>query len=491
MNETKMTLTPRVAGDGGATGLDRSAAAGADFGRQPPRPGGWGRWILVVALIAASYLGYKHFTQPAAEIQAATDAGAATQPASGKSKHSGDRGSAQPVGVATIQPRDVHVIVNALGTVTPLATVTVVSQISGYLQQVAFTEGQRVKKGDFIAQIDPRPYQALKAQYEGQLAHDQGLLDQARVDDVRYQTLLKQNSIARQTADDQKYIVKQYEGTVAADQALIDAQALNIAYCHIISPVDGRIGIRQVDAGNFVQAGSSSSATGIAVVTQLQPMSVIFSVPEDALNKIAPKMRDGGKLTATAYDRANVKQLATGAVTVLDNQVDTTTGMVKLRAFFDNQDEALFPNQFVNIRLLVDTLQAAIAAPTAGVQHGAPGDYAYIVGADGKASVRVLKLGQTDGDFVQVLSGLAIGDRVVTDGADRLREGAEARVVSDSAQTGAAAVKQADAAPADPAAAGAAPADPSQGHQHHGRRQKDGAVDAPKPADGTSGDAAQ
>jgi multidrug efflux system membrane fusion protein len=343
---------------------------------------------------------------------------------------------------------------------------------------VGFTEGQHVKKGDFLAQIDPRPYEALKAQYEGQLAHDQGLLAQARADDVRYQTLLKQNSIARQTAEDQVYIVKQYEGTVRADQALVDAQALNITYSHIVSPVDGRVGLRLVDAGNYVQAAST---TGIAVITQLQPMTVIFSVPEDALGKIQARMRDGGKLTATAYDRSNVKLLATGAVTVLDNQVDTTTGMVKLRAQFDNQDEALFPNQFVNIRLLVDTLQNAIAAPTAAVQHGAPGDYTYVVDADGKARVRVLKLGQTDGDYVAVTSGLSAGDVVVVDGADRLREGAAVRVVSDVSQK-----KEAEAAPASAAPAASTSADPPQGERRH-RHSKDGA----QPNTGAGGNGGQ
>ena len=213
--------------------------------------------------------------------------------------------------MATVAPRDIHVVINALGTVTPIATVTVVSQISGYLQSVAFTEGQHVKKGDVLAQIDPRPYQALKAQYEGQLAHDQGLLDQAKSDDARYQTLLKQNSIAAQTAQNQKFVVEQYEGTVRSDQALIDAQNLNLTYARIVSPVDGRIGLRLVDPGNYVTAGS---ATGIAVITQMQPMSVLFSVPEDALDKILPKIRDGSELVAVAYDRANVKKLATGAV---------------------------------------------------------------------------------------------------------------------------------------------------------------------------------
>ncbi len=470
MNETEITLHPRQA-LGGAPETPAPHSETQVWPGPPPSPKTW-RWLALLVAVILAYAGWRQFMQPSAEPAPAQTA----QDQGGKTTGRGsERRGRQPVGVATVQPRDVNVAINALGTVTPIATVSVVSQISGYLQQVAFTEGQHVKKGDFLAQIDPRPYEALKAQYEGQLAHDQGLLEQAKVDDVRYQALLKQNSIARQTAEDQIYIVKQYEGTVRADQALVDAQALNIAYAHIVSPVDGRVGLRLVDAGNYVQAGSSN---GIAVVTQLQPMSVIFSVPEDALNKIAPKMRDGAKLTATAYDRANVKKLATGVVTVLDNQVDTTTGMVKLRATFDNQDEALFPNQFVNIRLLVDTLKDAIAAPTAAVQHGAPGDYTYIVTEDGKASVRVLKLGQVDGDYVQVLSGLNAGDRVVVDGADRLREGAEVRMVGDNAAQNAAPAPDAAATPS-PAAAtplmDAPAADASQDHTHHRRKQNDGA----------------
>ncbi len=490
MNETEITLHPRQA-LGGAPETPAAPASETQAwpGGPPPSKKPW-RWLVLLVAVVLCYAGWRHFMQPSAEPAPASTA---QDQAAKTTARGSDRGGRQPVGVATVQPRDVNVVISALGTVTPIATVTVVSQISGYLQQVAFTEGQHVKKGDFLAQIDPRPYQALKAQYEGQLAHDQGLLEQARVDDTRYQALLKQNSIARQTAEDQIYVVKQYEGTVRADQALVDAQALNIAYAHIVSPVDGRVGLRLVDAGNYVQAGSSN---GIAVVTQLQPMSVIFSVPEDALNKIAPKMRDGAKLTATAYDRANVKKLATGVVTVLDNQVDTTTGMVKLRATFDNQDEALFPIQFVNVRLLVDTLKDAIAAPTAAVQHGAPGDYTYVVSEDGKASVRVLKLGQVDGDYVQILSGLNAGDRVVVDGADRLREGAEVRMVGDNAAPNAAApatdaaatpAKDAAATPTpaaatplmDAGAAAAAPAntsDPAQGH-HRRHKQNDGADD--------------
>jgi membrane fusion protein, multidrug efflux system len=423
MNESEMTLSQRQAdgADAGMTASPPREIAGNGPSAPPPRP--WLRWVVLILVAVLAIWGWRHYRQPA-DAPASGEQQTAAQAPGGKR---GDNAGKAPVGVATVAPRDIHVVINALGTVTPIATVTVVSQISGYLQNVAFTEGQHVKKGDVLAQIDPRPYQALKAQYEGQLAHDQGLLDQAKSDDARYQTLLKQNSIAAQTAQNQKFVVEQYEGTVRSDQALIDAQNLNLTYARIVSPVDGRIGLRLVDPGNYVTAGSS---TGIAVITQMQPMSVLFAVPEDALEKILPKIRDGSKLVAVAYDRANVKKLATGAVSVLDNQVDTTTGMVKLRANFDNSDEALFPNQFVNIRLLVDTLTDSVAAPTAAVQHGAPGDYAYVV-VDGKAAVRLLKLGQIDGDYVQILSGLAPGDVVVVDGSDRLREGAEVRIVAD------------------------------------------------------------
>jgi membrane fusion protein, multidrug efflux system len=343
------------------------------------------------------------------------------------------QGAAQSVGAATVVLNNVPIIVNALGTVTPLATVTVQSQISGYLTKVPFTEGQMVQKGDLLAQIDDRPYVILKAQYEGQLAHDQGLLSQAQMDLKRYQTLAAQNSIAKQQAEDQVFIVQQYQGTVKQDQGLIDAQALNIAYCHIVSPVTGRVGLRLVDPGNYVQP---SSATGIAVVTELQPITVIFSVPEDDLPAIMPQLNAGNKLQVTAFDRANVKQLAVGAVSAVDSQIDTTTGTVKVRAQFDNADNALFPNQFVNVQLLVQTLQNAVTVPTAAVQRGSPGatpggamgTYVYLVNSNNTVSVRQITVGPTflTADRVSmttVESGLSAGDHVVTDGADRLRDG--------------------------------------------------------------------
>ena len=292
---------------------------------------------------------------------------------------------AQSVGAATVGQGDIRVVVNALGTVTPLATVTVQTQIDGQLISVGFTEGQSVKKGDFLAQIDPRPYELQQAQFEGQLARDEGVLAQAKVDLDRYKKLTEQNSIARQQYEDQIYIVQQDEGTVKLDQAQIDQQKLNVLYCRILSPVTGRVGLRLVDPGNYVQTNNS---TGIAVVTQLQPITVIFPVPEDDLPEIVPQLNAGTALQVQAYDRANVKLLATGLVSALDNQIDTTTGTVKVRAQFENNDSALFPNQFVNAQLLVRTLKNVVTVPTAAIQRGAPGTYVYLINANNTVSVR-------------------------------------------------------------------------------------------------------
>ena len=366
----------------------------------------------------------------------------------------------QPVGAATIGQGDIRVVVNALGTVTPIATVTVQTQINGQLLEVGFTEGQLVKKGDFLAQIDPRPYELLQAQYEGQLAHDQGLLAQAQVDLARYQKLAEQNSIARQQYEDQIYIVQQYQGTVKLDQAQIDQQKLNVLYCRIVSPVTGRVGLRLIDPGNYVQTSNNS---GIAVVTQMQPITVIFPIPEDDLPQIVPQLNAGTTLQVSAYDRANVKMLATGRVIALDSQIDTTTGTVKVRAQFDNPDYALFPNQFVNAQLLVRTLHDAVTVPTAAIQRGEPGTYVYVINGDSTVSVRPIKLGPTDGPMAAVNSGLAVGDRVVVDGGDRLRDGA--RVIVPGAQGQA------------PAAAAPAPdqhqhnREPSQNRQNGGGSQ--------------------
>ncbi len=269
----------------------------------------------------------------------------------------------------------------------------------------------------------------------GNSIRDQGLLDQSKTDLARYQTLLKQNSIARQTEEDQVFLVKQYEGSVKTDRALIEQQKLNLIYAHIVSPVDGRVGLRLVDPGNYVQTGNNSS---LAVVTQLQPITVIFPVPEDELPNIMPLVREGKPVQVAAYDRANVTLLETGQLITADNEVDTTTGMVKLRASFNNAENKLFPNQFVNAHLLLKTLRDVVVVPNAAIQRGAPGTYVFVVGADNKVASRTLKLGPVDGDLTAVDAGLAPGERVVVEGVDRLRDGSVVSTGDSAPATGAA-----------------------------------------------------
>ncbi len=340
----------------------------------------------------------------------------------GASHGAGLRMPPQAVGVAAASIGDIPIIDSGLGTVTPLATITVQTQIAGLLQSIGFTEGQIVHKGDFLAQIDPRPFEALLAQARGQLARDQGLLAQAEADDKRFQRLNKQDSIARQQAEDQHFIVLQDQGTVAADQGTIQTQLVNLAFCHITSPVTGRVGLRQVDAGNYV---TPSEPNGLVVVTQLQPISVIFTLPEDDLPQIMQRLHAGVTLPVTVYDRNDTIKLGTGVLQAVDTQIDTTTGTVKIRAQFANADNALFPNQFVNARLLVDTHAKVVTVPNAALQTGAPGSFVYVVNADSTVSVRVVKTGAATSSLTEITSGLKEGERVVIDGADRLREGAK------------------------------------------------------------------
>ncbi len=331
------------------------------------------------------------------------------------------QGAPQPVGFATADKGDIRIVLNELGTVSSLDTVTVYTQINGQLQEVGFKEGQVVKKGDFLAQIDPRPYIAALEQAQGTLARDQGLLGQAQSDLKRYQTLGRQDLIAQQQLDDQRFLVQQYTGTVQTDQGAVDTAKLNLAYCHIISPIDGQVGLRQVDPGNYIQ---TSGTTGVVVITQMQPISVLFSVPEDNLPDIIQRVRAGAALSVEAYDRANTRLLSTGQLGTLDNLIDTTTGTLKLRAIFANPDEMLYPNQFVNARLLVNTMQDSTRVPVPAVQRGEPGTFVYLINQNNTVSVRPIKVGPVDGNYQAVLSGLEPGDRVVTDGTDRLRDGA-------------------------------------------------------------------
>ena len=419
-------------------------------------------WVLLVLAIIGAVVWY--YPRPE------------TQP---KTAGRGQLGAPVPVGVETVRKGDMPVTLTGLGTVTPLATVTVKTQINGYLTEVAFQEGQMVKKGDFLAQIDPRPYQVALEQAQGQLAKDQALLKNAQLDLQRYNTLVAQNSIATQTRDTQISLVAQDQAAIKTDQAQVDAQKLNLVYAHIVSPVTGRVGLRQVDAGNYVQ---TSDANGIVVVTQLQPISVIFTLPEDNLPAVLKQLHTGGQLPVTAYDRTGATELGKGHLETVDNQIDTTTGTVKLRAIFDNEQEILFPNQFVNVKLLVDTLRDTNIVPTAAIQHGAPGAFVYVVKPDQTAAVQKVKLGPGDGQNIAVLDGIQLGERVVVDGSDRLREGAKVTLASAAddrpgAGQPQAAAGQGAAAPGDPAqAAGHRLAQPhaqQQGEGQSGGRRQD------------------
>jgi multidrug efflux system membrane fusion protein len=327
-----------------------------------------------------------------------------------------------PVMVMAAKTGDINVFLNGLGAVTPITTVTIHSQISGYLMDVNYTEGQEVKKGDLLALIDPRPYQVALEQAEGNLLQAQSQLTEAKLDLERYKQLSAQDSIASQQVDTQAALVNQDLGLVKVDQAAIDNAKLNLVYCHVTAPADGRVGIRLVDKGNYVTSGDSS---GLVVLTQLRPITALFTLPEDNLPDIIKQMKTGNPIRVDAYDRTMTTKLATGALATLDNVVDPTTGTVKLKASFANDDEELFPSQFVNIQMLLTTLHDVLVVPTSAIERGEQGTFVYLVQPDKTVTARPIKLGITEGEKVQVLSGLQAGDQVVVDGADRLKEGSE------------------------------------------------------------------
>jgi multidrug efflux system membrane fusion protein len=365
-------------------------------------------------------------------------------------------GGPMPIVAASAHSGDMPITLIGLGAVTPLATVTVQSQISGQIVHIAFKEGQRVKAGDPLIQIDPRPYQVALEQAQGALARDRALLDNARTDLERYQTLWAQDSIAEQQLATQRALVAQEEGNVKTDQGQIDAAKLNLTYCHITSPIDGRVGLQQVNVGNYV---TPAEPNGLVVITQLQPMSVVFTLPEDNVPAILRQVHAGKTLITSAFDRTDTHLLATGALQSVDSEIDPTTGTIRLKAIFPNTDEALFPQQFVNVSLLLDTLHGATLVSQAAIQRGAPGTYVYVVKADQTVSVRKVTLGPGNATDIAVTQGLAPGDLVVVDGADRLREGAKVLV-----RSGAGATPSGSGAAASGAAAGAA--DGQGAHPH-------------------------
>lgn len=338
----------------------------------------------------------------------------------------GDPNRAQPVSVATAKSGDLNIVQTALGTVTALRTATVKTRADGLLQSVLFKEGDTVKEGAVLAKIDPAPYEVALEQAAGQLARDDATLANARLDLDRYRKLLAQDSIASQQVDQQAALVKQLEGTVKLDQAQVDNAKLQLSWCTITAPVGGLVGLRLVDPGNMVHG---SDGTGLVVITQLDPITVLFTIPQDTLPRIISRLKSGDKPPVEAWDREQKTLLARGTLSATDSQIDVSTGTVKLRATFNNAQARLFPNQFVNVKMVVDTLHDVVTIPSAAVQRATQGTIVYVVNDDNTASVRPVKLGATEGEMTGIDSGLKAGERVVTDGVDRIREGAKVEVV--------------------------------------------------------------
>ncbi len=390
--------------------------------------------LLAVALIVAGGLWWRYGRPQGGAsggpASTASAPGGQTGPGAGGRRFAGANNRTQPVMVAPVRKQDVRVLVSAIGTLTAQNTALVRTKADGELKAIHFKEGQMVKAGQLLAEIDPRSYQAALAQAQGQLVRDQAQLTNARLDLQRYKDLLAKDSIASQQVDTQAALARQLEGTVQADQAAVDSAKLQLSYTRVTAPISGRLGLKQADLGNVVHA---SDSTGIVSITQVQPMAVLFAVPETNLPQIVRKLQAGQPMPVEAWDREQKLRLAVGQVSTIDNAIDTITGTIKLKAEFANADGSLFPNQFANIRLQLDTLMGVLTVPTAAVQRGSQGTFVYALQGDGSVALRTVKLGATDGEAVSVqgLNGeLAEGEKVVTDGADRLRDGAKVDVIT-------------------------------------------------------------
>ncbi|QIO28974.1 MdtA/MuxA family multidrug efflux RND transporter periplasmic adaptor subunit [Serratia marcescens] len=387
------------------------------------------RLLAAAIAIIVAVLAWRHFS--AAQPTAGTTPGA--HQAAGKTgagRAAGGRRSApmSPVQAATATQQTVPRYLSGLGTATAANTVTVTSRVDGQLMAIHFTEGQQVKAGDLLAEIDPRPFQVQLTQAQGQLAKDQATLANARRDLARYQQLVKTNLVSRQELDTQASLVQQTEGAIKADQGAVDSAKLQITYSRITAPIDGRVGLKLVDVGNYVTSGST---TGLVVITQTHPIDVVFTLPEGNIADLL-KAQKAGPVSVEAWDRTNQNKLTTGSLLSLDNQIDTATGTIKLKARFANEDDALFPNQFVNARLQVDTLHDAVVIPTAALQMGNEGNFVWTLSEDNKVSKHRVTAGVQDSRQVVISAGLNAGDRVVTDGIDRLTEGMQVEVLAPS-----------------------------------------------------------
>jgi multidrug efflux system membrane fusion protein len=381
----------------------------------PPKKKRHTGWIWLVVALAIGTLAW--FLR----VPAPPEGAAGSKKGGGKKGAGGDI----PVAVGKAHRGSIPVYQDGLGSVTAFYTVSVRTRVDGQLMNVAVKEGDSVKEGEVIAQVDPRPYQVMLEVAEGTMARDQALLSNAKTDLARYQTLLEQDAIPKQQLDTQRALVDQYQGNIKTDQANIDNANLQLTYARVTAPISGRIGLRQVDPGNIVHA---TDANGLVIITQLQPIAVLFTIPEDNLPQVLKKLRAGARLPVDAMNRDKSEKLASGFLVTMDNTIDPTTGTSKLKAVFDNENNALFPNQFVNVRLLVDTLTNVVVAPEVAIQQGSNGSYVYVVGDDAKVKVVPVTVGVIEGSDAQILSGVNDGDALVTDGTDKLQAGSRVRV---------------------------------------------------------------
>lgn len=391
-------------------------------------------WILALVVLAAAAGGWWWWKGRGADGEAGGGpARAASGPGGASPAGAGGRGGrfatnrVQPVSVTPARLQDIRHTASAIGTISASNTAVVRAQVSGVLQQLHFTEGQQVKAGQPLAQIDPRAFQAALGQAEGQLARDKATLDNARIDLARYQDLLAKDAIARQQVDTQQATVRQLDGTVKADQAAVDSARLQVTYTRVLAPISGRVGLKQVDIGNVVQ---TSDANGVVSITQTRPIALTFAVPSALLPQVTAGLKDKASLTVEAWSRDGKTRLATGRLATADNAIDLSTDTIKLKALFPNEDDALYPNQSVSVKLQLATEANRLAVPAAAVLRGAQGFYVYVVGPDNTVSTRVVQTGAVDGDWMAVDGPLQAGDRIVVDGVDRLREGAKVEVIA-------------------------------------------------------------